>query len=98
MAVAEALYREAAARGDIDALHRLGRLRKEAGDGVGAEAVYREAADHGDANPWFYAVSLGDGALLSDADHVRNEITTRWPYGLDPDGTPTPPWQDGAVE
>ncbi len=95
---AEALAREAADHDDANALdYYLARLREQAGAEAGTEALAREAADHGHAEPLLYVDSLPRRLQYSDVDHIRNDITTRWPYGLDPDGTPTPPWQDGAA-
>ncbi|WP_221343385.1 SEL1-like repeat protein [Streptomyces paradoxus] len=75
---AEALYRQAADHGHTDALYDLAQIRERVGDWEGAEALYRQAADHGDAQ-----------ALLGMAMALKR----LWPYGLDPDGTPTPEWQ-----
>lgn len=52
--------------------------REEAGDREGAENLARQAADHG----------------RPDRLHLpRGSFKMLWPYGLDPDGTPSPPWQ-----
>ncbi|MFD9069809.1 hypothetical protein [Streptomyces lasiicapitis] len=63
--------------GDTDALLRLARQRERAGDRAGAETLYRQAADCGDTR---------EAASFLYFDE-------RWPHGLDPDGTPTSPWQ-----
>ncbi|MFC9817418.1 tetratricopeptide repeat protein [Streptomyces virginiae] len=74
---AEVLLRQAADHGNTEALYRLAVLREKAGDREGAEALARQAADHGHPD------------ALAD----KPELFTRlWPYGLDPDGTPTSPW------
>ncbi|MER6406268.1 hypothetical protein ABT269_22685 [Streptomyces viridosporus] len=53
-------------------------MRGRSGDREGAENLARQAADHG-----------RNGTL-----RVPNWTFKRlWPYGLDPDGTPTPRWQ-----
>ncbi|UXY32091.1 helix-turn-helix domain-containing protein [Streptomyces sp. HUAS TT20] len=75
---AEALARQAADAGDAYALISLAEMREMAGDGEGAEALYREAADVG-------LTPTGPGTGFPAEE--------RWPYGLDPDGTPTSPWQ-----
>ncbi|MFD7560701.1 helix-turn-helix domain-containing protein [Streptomyces sp. NPDC059835] len=77
---AEALLRQTADHSHTDALYRLAEMREEAGDRGSAEALARQAADHGQASvPYGLAGKSG--------------IFTRlWPYGLDPDGTPTSPW------
>ncbi|MFD7966716.1 helix-turn-helix domain-containing protein [Streptomyces zaomyceticus] len=77
---AETLAREAVDRGDPGALVRLAELRDRAGDPDGAEILAREAVDHG----------------IDDARYrlTNMDILYRlWPYGLDPDGAPTSPWQ-----
>ncbi|MFH8698954.1 tetratricopeptide repeat protein [Streptomyces chartreusis] len=77
---AERLARVAADYGDTRALFRLAELREQAGDRESAETLARTAVDHG-----------GDNAFaLKETEAV---LTRLWPYGLDPDGTPTPRWQ-----
>ncbi|WAZ26594.1 tetratricopeptide repeat protein [Streptomyces cinnabarinus] len=76
---AEALYRQAAEHGDTDALYRLAEWRERAGDREGAATLARQAADNG-------------GVLYRFSRHGRL-LKRLWPHGLDPDGTPTPPWQ-----
>ncbi|MCX5278288.1 tetratricopeptide repeat protein [Streptomyces virginiae] len=76
---AEALARQAADHGDTTALYGLAVMREEAGDRDSAEALARQAADHGDTNALYRLPG-------------QHELFTRlWPYGLDPDGTPSPP-------
>ncbi|KUN57221.1 hypothetical protein AQJ46_48325 [Streptomyces canus] len=77
---AEALLRQAADHGNTGALFDLARLREEAGDREGAEALARQAVDHG------LSLAL---AYLAKLPEISNRL---WPYGLDPDGTPTLPW------
>ncbi|MFE9679151.1 hypothetical protein ACFYO5_34395 [Streptomyces sp. NPDC006259] len=76
---AEALARQAADHGNTRALLHLAGTREKAGDRDGAEAFYRQAADHGNT--------------LLGLFGMRVELARLWPYGLDPDGTPTLPWQ-----
>ncbi|MFG2714164.1 helix-turn-helix domain-containing protein [Streptomyces goshikiensis] len=73
---AEAWAQQAADAGGPDALLYLAEMRTEAGDTQGAETMLRRAADAGHAGK------------------VKNVpgIAAKWRYGLDPDGTPTPPW------
>ncbi|MFE2118594.1 helix-turn-helix domain-containing protein [Streptomyces microflavus] len=102
---AEALYLQAADAGDDFALIRLAQMREETGDRSGAETLYLKAAEAGNT---FALVSLaqmreetGDrsGAetlYLKAADAGLAWLVdpaSRWPYGLDPDGTPTLPWE-----
>ncbi|MET9759920.1 hypothetical protein ABZ016_12805 [Streptomyces sp. NPDC006372] len=75
---AETLARQAADQGITEALIFLTLMRERAGDREGAEIVARQAADYGRT----------DGRRSSVATLKR-----LWPYGLDPDGTPTPAWQ-----
>ncbi|WP_157955238.1 hypothetical protein [Streptomyces noursei] len=100
---AEALYRRAANTGDTDALLDLAAMRKEAGDGEGAEALYRRAANTGNTSALRsleeMREEIGDhtGAeafarQAANAGNISFRSTERWPYGLDPDGTPTLPW------
>ncbi|MFI9445568.1 hypothetical protein ACIHBO_35785, partial [Streptomyces avermitilis] len=78
---AEALARQAADRGNTDVLCRLAQVREGAGDREGAEALFRQAADRGSTH------------VLYRLAEMREVLRRQWPYGLDPDGTPTPPWQ-----
>ncbi|AJC62006.1 hypothetical protein [Streptomyces sp. 769] len=101
---AEALARRAADAGDTDALCRLAWRRQDAGDGEGAEALYQQAADAGDTVAQVALARIREAAgdrgaaetLYRRAVNACNRSfrpEERWPYGLDPDGTPTPPWQ-----
>ncbi|MFI8194675.1 tetratricopeptide repeat protein [Streptomyces sp. NPDC085946] len=77
---AEILYRQAADHGSASALFHLARLREETGDREDAETLYRQAADHGNTEALYL--------------HGMEETLKRlWPFGLDPDGMPTPHWQ-----
>jgi Tfp pilus assembly protein FimV len=77
---AETLYRQAIDHGHPFARDRLAELLEKAGDKEGAETLARQAADHG------HTYTLAPGAELPE---IVNRL---WPYGLDPDGTPTGPW------
>ncbi|WP_432071852.1 helix-turn-helix domain-containing protein [Streptomyces wuyuanensis] len=105
---AEALYRRAADHGSISALGSLVMLREEAGDQEGAETLARQAADYGDTRVLVHLAELREEAGDREGAEVLYRqaadrgstalINTRvlerlWPHGLDPDGTPTPPWQ-----
>ncbi|WP_432158833.1 hypothetical protein [Streptomyces sp. bgisy153] len=78
---AEALARQAVDHGNASALVHLAGMRERAGDREGAEALARQAVDHGNTSPLFG---------LTEMPAVFNRL---WPDGLDPDGTPTVPWQ-----
>ncbi|MER5218281.1 helix-turn-helix transcriptional regulator [Streptomyces sp. NPDC002838] len=75
---AEALAVQAADHGSTEALVRLAWMRERSGDREGAKTLYRQAADYGNTDALYL--------------HVK-ALKRLWPYGLDPDGTPTPPWQ-----
>jgi len=77
---AEALARQAAEHGNTHVLGRLALMREEDGNRNDAEALARQAADYG--NRALYELAATKGFL-----------SRLWPYGLDPHGTPTPPWQ-----
>ncbi|MGW1931248.1 helix-turn-helix domain-containing protein [Streptomyces sp. NPDC001919] len=79
-ALAEAFYRNSAAAGNIYAQVRLAHFLEGTGDRAGAEKIYRQLTDAGSA----YEVNLG------------NWENRWWPYGLDPDGTPSQPWNRPA--
>ncbi|WP_229886832.1 helix-turn-helix domain-containing protein [Streptomyces subrutilus] len=82
-----AVVRQAADRGNADTLYRLAEMREQAGDHNGLEALARQFADRGNSRDLYRLAE-------------ENGIFTRlWPYGLDPDGTPTPPWRaPGSIE
>ncbi|MFF8867496.1 hypothetical protein ACF08B_36225 [Streptomyces sp. NPDC015139] len=76
---AEALARQAADHGNTRALVHLAERRENGGDREAAESLYRQAANHGNA----------DGVYPTEMTRVFQRL---WPYGLDPDGTPSPRW------
>ncbi|WP_158697315.1 tetratricopeptide repeat protein [Streptomyces hokutonensis] len=105
---AETLYRRAADAGHTSALTAMAALRENAGDPAGAEALAWQAADAGTARALLRLAAVrsradpaGAEALARQAidagyvfrvDTRRASPHERWPHGLDPDGTPTPPW------
>ncbi|MFJ6562017.1 tetratricopeptide repeat protein [Streptomyces sp. NPDC091412] len=101
---AEAFFRQAADAGDTDALFKLAWLRQKAGDQEGAEAFCRQAADDGIVGALFNLARMREEAgdregaeaffrQAADAGEFHLSIEGRWwPYGLDPNGSPTPPW------
>ncbi|MER7782323.1 helix-turn-helix domain-containing protein [Streptomyces albidoflavus] len=104
---AEHLYQQAADHGNAAALYRLAITREAAGDREGAETLALEAAGHQDTEAPYRLVMMREEAgdkegaqrlLRQTVDHgITDEILeTLWPHGLDPDGTPTPPWEPSA--
>ncbi|WP_225637414.1 XRE family transcriptional regulator [Streptomyces solaniscabiei] len=102
---AEALARRGADGGNGDALAHIAWMREAAGDPESAEALAQEAAAIGHINSlrvlsvireslhgWQGAEALVRQA--TDAGQFVLQFKARWPYGLDPDGSPTPPWSD----
>ncbi|MGW3284612.1 hypothetical protein ACWDR3_08210 [Streptomyces sp. NPDC001002] len=77
---AQNLLRRAADAGSANALFELAQKRQQAGDHAEAETLALQAANAG---------SLG---TLSNSNPFRTYARRQWPCGLDPDGTPTPPW------
>ncbi|CAL9675282.1 hypothetical protein SUDANB9_07769 [Streptomyces sp. enrichment culture] len=67
------------------ALICLAEIREKDGDRDAAETLYRQAADHARTDP-----GAGPGSYLRRTNWLFERL---WPYGLDPDGTPTSPWQ-----
>ncbi|MFE4817824.1 tetratricopeptide repeat protein [Streptomyces sp. NPDC056704] len=104
---AEALAQQAADAGDPGALTVLARLREEEGDREGAEALAYQALATGHAGTMSTLARMRKGAgdregaealaqQAADAGHTGTlaDLASRlWPYGLDPDGTPTSSWQ-----
>ncbi|MFI9833798.1 helix-turn-helix domain-containing protein [Streptomyces sp. NPDC051913] len=79
-AQAESLARQAANHGNSIALYHLAMGREKAGDRAQAESLARQAANHGSIR------------VLYRRSGEQDLLTRLWPHGLDPDGTPTPPW------
>ncbi|MFF4030921.1 helix-turn-helix domain-containing protein [Streptomyces sviceus] len=105
---AEVLIQQGADAGDLYALDFLVSWRQEAGDHEGAEALAWQAAAAGHANPLERVVSFRErtqgrmeaqamarkAVNAGHANHLgKRRLTAWWPDGLDPDGTPTSPWQ-----
>ncbi|MFF1794096.1 helix-turn-helix domain-containing protein, partial [Kitasatospora sp. NPDC058263] len=101
---AETLFRQAADAGDAGAMSDLARLREKAGDREGAEAVAHRAAAAGHNYALAQLAQIRekagnhDGAealyrQAADAGQRTSLFDKRWPYGLDPDGSPTPAWR-----
>ncbi|MFJ7424165.1 helix-turn-helix domain-containing protein [Streptomyces uncialis] len=82
IAGAEYWHRRMAEYGDDEHLMAVARLRQQVHDAAGALAVYREAAET---------------AGVDLARRLNRAQDTAWqdhcPYGFDPDGTPSAPWQ-----
>ncbi|MEU0036995.1 tetratricopeptide repeat protein [Streptomyces sp. NPDC006333] len=105
---AETLYWRAAQAGDRNALPNLVRMREQTGDQEGAEALAREAADAGTPYALYNLARMreqagdqeGAEALAreaADAGEILLTVERWWPYGLDPDGTPSPSWPAGST-
>ncbi|MGW1491735.1 tetratricopeptide repeat protein [Streptomyces sp. NPDC002402] len=81
---AESLYWRAVKAGNIYAMYRLGELKDDMGDHASAEEIALQAADTGDSAAIRVLAKARGGRAGSDGP---------WPYGLNPDGTPTvEPW------
>ncbi|MFI8164196.1 hypothetical protein ACIF6I_33975 [Streptomyces microflavus] len=106
---AETFARHAAGHGYASALARLAEMREEAGHRESAETLAWRAADHGDTSALLrlagMRVEAGDRESAETfarhaADHgsaVHSDVAGQlWPYGLDPEGTPTRPWTGSA--
>ncbi|QSY50504.1 tetratricopeptide repeat protein [Streptomyces griseocarneus] len=101
---AKAVYERAADAGHASAMVRLAELREWAGDQKGAETFYQRAADTGDPDALIHVARMRDEAgdqedaetfyqqAANTGELPDDEAKMRWPYGLDPDGSPTPPW------
>ncbi|WP_328484904.1 hypothetical protein [Streptomyces zaomyceticus] len=104
---AEALCIRAVELGSIHALSNLAEMRESAGNYESAEALYRQAVDLGDTSALYDVARMRENAgdrksaealYLQMANFGRprwggSVFDRLWPYGLDPDGTPTPQWE-----
>ncbi|MEU3664572.1 hypothetical protein AB0E77_33310 [Streptomyces sp. NPDC032940] len=75
---AEAVYREAAERRSVLALHGLARLREEAGDLSAAEAYLQKAVDQGDAEALFSLVKMREEGGDPQAAEALALKAARW--------------------
>ncbi|MHA6764037.1 tetratricopeptide repeat protein [Streptacidiphilus sp. PAMC 29251] len=73
------LLQRAADAGNTTALHRLAMMREEEGDRNGMEVILQQLADRG-------------GQMNHDYRPFVRRLKRMWPYGLDPDGSPSVPW------
>ncbi|MEU4610238.1 helix-turn-helix domain-containing protein [Streptomyces umbrinus] len=101
---AKALYQRAADTGHAGAMMHLAWLRERAGDHEGAQTFYQQAAATDSPDALILQAEMreeaGDQAgaetfyqRAADTGELHNsEAKERWLYGLDPDGSPTPPW------
>ncbi|MGW3984908.1 hypothetical protein [Streptomyces mirabilis] len=100
---------EGADHGHTYGLYRLAVMLEEAGDRKAAERLLQQAADHSSTGTLYHLAGMREEAgdregaealVLNAADRGRTDtrdiVKRLWPYGLDPDGTPTPPWQPSA--
>ncbi|WP_286158145.1 hypothetical protein [Streptomyces sp. CB03911] len=91
---AETLAHQAADRGDCSALRLLADSRDAAGDREGLETLARQAADRGNRRDLYMPVSEEEGPdRLYGITRLEVLCDRLWPDGLDPDGTPTSPWE-----
>jgi hypothetical protein len=81
---AELLGLQAGSLGNAEALLWVAQQREKAGDINAAQQYARQAADAGLFSDPTY--SPGEERWLSE------RVAQQWPYGLDPDGTPSAPW------
>ncbi|MER5202274.1 hypothetical protein [Streptomyces sp. NPDC002825] len=79
---AERLLLQAADRGDVYALAHLAEMREKDGDREGQESLLLQAANQGDTT-----------AEPVRLPYLSETLSKLWPYGLNADGMPTPPWQ-----
>ncbi|WP_328737232.1 tetratricopeptide repeat protein [Streptomyces bobili] len=106
---AEALYQLAADTGHMSALAILMQMREKSGDMAAARTLLIEAARKGHTNAMVkLARRLEKEGDMEGAETLLRQTADfgdarqfsrsgRWPYGLDPDGTPTPPWSRTTV-
>ncbi|MFE5884372.1 hypothetical protein [Streptomyces hydrogenans] len=102
----EGIHREAIGRGEVSVLLALAYRKVKAGDLHRAEILYRQAIDAGHPHALRELAEIKEDAEgLQGAIDLYRQAADRgafsteegdwrrfWPYGLDPDGTPTPPW------
>ncbi|MFJ9749581.1 tetratricopeptide repeat protein [Streptomyces chartreusis] len=102
---AETLYQEAVDAGDSSAMVQLAQLWEKRGDSEGAERLVQGAAEVGHTAALIQLAHLREGlGNVSGAEVLYRQAAdcgrpvyrvslNRWPWGLDPDGTPTLPWE-----
>ncbi|MHA4820002.1 hypothetical protein ACXZ65_37270 [Streptomyces aculeolatus] len=103
---AERLLRLVADQREAISLVVIASFREEAGDRDGADRLAQLGADHGTslvlinlaqqrlkAGDRDSAECLARQAADQGTEDLTETLATLWPYGLDPDGSPTRPWQ-----
>ncbi|MFC8093612.1 hypothetical protein [Streptomyces sp. NPDC057301] len=83
---AEALYRQAADAGSRIALIRAAGMWEDVGNAASADALLQQCTNAGETS------ALLHPAWISWAEERQLVPAQRWPYGLDPDGRPSAPW------
>ncbi|MEU2209684.1 helix-turn-helix domain-containing protein [Streptomyces hygroscopicus] len=70
----------------------LAHLRYRAGEVEKAQSLTRQAADAGVFPDTFFSDGVEPWLREGAEPWLVDNMTAWWPYGLDPDGTPTKPW------
>ncbi|MFI9240325.1 helix-turn-helix domain-containing protein [Streptomyces sp. NPDC053079] len=89
---AEALAQQIMQLGDVSSYILLAHLRYRAGKVEEAQSLTRQAADAGAFPDAFFSDGVEPWLRKSAEPWLIDNMTAWWPYGLDPDGTPTMPW------
>ncbi|MFF4362830.1 helix-turn-helix domain-containing protein [Streptomyces sp. NPDC001604] len=104
---AEQLLTEGADKGEPTAFFEIARIRRAAGDLPGAEQALNRADETGHPQAlielFLLLTATGEDARAEDTvkralnagkawGGTGRDVFRMWSYGLDPDGTPTPPW------
>ena len=78
--------------GDSSSYILLAHLRYRAGEVEKTQSLTRQAADAGVFPDTFFSDGVEPWLREGAEPWLVDNMTTWWPYGLDPDGTPTKPW------
>jgi hypothetical protein len=75
-----------------DGYRQLEELARQTGPIKDVEAIARKSADAGAFRESFFSDELDSQASRENNSWIIDQVTKLWPYGLDPDGTPSTPW------
>lgn len=88
----EALVQKIMQLGNASSYILLAHLRYRAGEVEEAQSLTRKAADAGAFPDTFFSDGVEPWLREGAEPWLIDNMTAWWPYGLNPDGTPTTPW------
>jgi hypothetical protein len=81
-----------------DGYRQLEDLARQPGKHRDVESIARKCADSGAFRESFFSDELDSHMSWENNSWIIDHVTKWWPYGLDPDGTPSMPGESQAKE